>query len=70
MSRYLVIGETGSAKLLVVDKLLKTVSEVDPSALPAGEGERSSGGIDFAMALDTPEGDQDPSSRWLFVPQA
>lgn len=70
MSRYLVIGETGSANLVVVDKLLKTVSEVDPSAFPAGEGEKSFGGIDFAMALDTSEGDQDPSSRWMFVPQA
>ncbi len=70
MSRYLVIGETGSTNVLVVDKLLKTVSEIDPGALPAGEGEKSFGGIDFAMSLDTPDGDQDPSSRWLFVPQA
>ena len=70
MSRFIVVSETGSAKVLVVDKLLKTVSEVDPGALPAVEGAKSFGGIEFAMSLDSGDADQDPSSRWMFVPQA
>jgi hypothetical protein len=70
MSRFIVIGETGSANVLVVDKLLKTVSEVDPSTLPASEGAKSFGGIEFAMSMDSGDVDQDPSSRWMFVPQS
>jgi hypothetical protein len=69
MSRFVVIGQKGSAELLLVDTATKTVQTIDKSSIdPAMLEMRAAGtsaieGIDVAMAVDS---QQQTVGRFLF----